>query len=213
VVGDVRQYTLRDAAAPEVFAPRTQQPWLIASTRDLVLRAAGGTDPAEAARAAAAVIRALDPEVPITAIRPMEEIAAASLTRPRFQSAALMVFAAAALLLACFGIYGAVAMTVTERTREFGIRLAVGASGRNVLWRAARYGAVPAAAGLIAGIPLAIGAGRIVRQQLYGVGPSDVATLSIVSASLGLVALIAAVVPACRAMRIDPATTLRHEAT
>ena len=94
---------------------------------------------------------------------------------------------------------------------EIGIRLALGASRRDVLARAARYGALPTMAGLVLGIPLAVVAGRIVRQQLYGIGPADWVTLVGVGASMAVVATVAALLPAMRAARIDPAGILRHD--
>jgi putative ABC transport system permease protein len=116
-----------------------------------------------------------------------------------------------AVLLAAFGIYGAVTSAVAERRREFGVRLALGASQGNVLVNAARCGATPTVLGIAAGIPLALAAGRLVREQLYGVGPTDWPTILMVVTFMTAVAVAAALAPAVRAARIEPAVVLNHE--
>jgi putative ABC transport system permease protein len=115
------------------------------------------------------------------------------------------------VLLAGFGIYGTVTSAVAERRRELGIRLALGATRSSVFIRAARYGALPTILGLTAGGPLAVAAGRLLRQQLYGVGPTDWPTLLLVTAFMSMVSLAAAFLPAVQATRVDPASVLRHE--
>jgi putative ABC transport system permease protein len=154
-------------------------------------------------------IRALDGDIPIGELRPMGEVVDGSLRRPRVQSIAMLTFAATAVLLAAFGIYGAVATAVIERRREFGVRLALGARPLDVWWAAARDGAVPALIGLAAGVPLAFGSGWVLRQQLFAIGPADGPTLLAVTAVLAIVAILAAVVPAWRATRVDPVIAIR----
>jgi putative ABC transport system permease protein len=122
-----------------------------------------------------------------------------------------MRFAAIAVLLATFGIYGAVMSAVVVWRREIGVRLALGESRRSILWRATRYGAMPTLAGLILGVPLALGAGQLLARQLFAVGPMDLPTLLAAAAGLGAVGLVAALVPAWQAIRVNPASTLRHE--
>jgi putative ABC transport system permease protein len=209
VVGDVREVALAVPPGPAIYAPKTQQPWMRSETRDLVVRSAAGL--AVLAPAIHTVIRELEPDVPRPAVLPIEDVMAQALTRPGFYASAVATFALTAVLLAAFGIFGTVASAVTERRREIGIRLALGASRRDVLTRAARYGALPTMAGLVLGIPLTFLAGRVVRQQLYGVGPADWVTLVSVGGSMALVAGIAALLPAIRATRIDPAAILRHD--
>ena len=209
VVGDVRDVALTVGSGPAIYAPKTQQPWLRSETRDLVVRSA--SDIAIVAPAIHAVIRELEPDLPRPAVLPMQEVVARALTRPGFYASAVASFALTALLLAAFGIFGTVASAVTERRRELGIRLALGASTREVLVRAARYGAMPAFAGVILGAPLTFVAGGIVRQQLYGVAPADWVTLAAVGGLMSLAAATAALLPAVRATRIDPAGILRHE--
>ena len=209
VVGDVRELALRIPAGPGLYAPKTQEPWLRHETRDLVVRvAAGAPSPASAIQAA---LRELEPDIPRSPVQPMETVLAGALTRPRFYAASVATFAVVALLLASFGIYGTVASAVAERRRELGVRLALGATGGDVLVRAARYGAVPTLLGLAAGIPLALASGRVLRDQLYGVEPVDWPTLLAVGLCMAAIGIAAAVLPSLRAARIDPAVTLRHE--
>ena len=209
VVGDVRELALRVAPSPGIYAPKTQQPWLRYETRDLVVRTRA--DLSTLAPALKAALRELEPDMAQTPVQPMEEVVAGALKRPRFYAAALAAFAGCAVLLAAFGIYGAVASAVAVRRRELGVRLALGASRPNILLRSATSGAGPTLVGVAAGIPLALMAGRLLREQLYGVAPMDVATLIGVAAFMAIVTLVAAVTPAIRATRIDPVVVLKHE--
>jgi putative ABC transport system permease protein len=209
VVGDVRELALRIPAGPGVYAPKTQQPWLRHETRDLVVRvAAGAPSPATAIHAA---LRELEPDIPRSPVLPMDAVIANALKRPGFYASAVAAFALIAVLLAGFGIYGTVASAIAERRRELGVRLALGASPGDVLVRAARYGAAPTLAGLVAGVPLALASGRIVREQLYGIEPADWPTLLTVVVCMSAIGITAALLPSIRAARIDPAVTLRHE--
>ncbi len=117
-----------------------------------------------------------------------------------------------AVLLAGFGIYGAVTSAVAVRRRELGVRLALGASERSVLMRAAGYGTLPTLAGLAIGLPLALLAGRLVHDQLYGIGPADWPTILLVAGFMTIVVVASALIPAVQATRIDPARVLQHEA-
>jgi putative ABC transport system permease protein len=210
VVGDVREIALRVAPAPGIYAPKTQQPWMRHETRDLVIRTR--TDAAALAASIAAVLRDLEPDIPRSPVLRMDQVVAGALTRPGFHAAAVASFALTAVLLAAFGIYGTVTSAVAERRRELGVRLALGASHGNVLLRAARSGAMPTLIGLAAGIPLALAAGRVVREQLYGIGPSDLPTIFAVAGVMTLVTIGAALAPAVKATRIDPVVVLRHDA-
>ena len=209
VVGDVRELALRIPPAPVIYAPKTQGPWMRHETRDLVVRSAA--DAAAIAPAIQTVLRELEPEMPRPQVLRMEDVIAGSLTRPGFYASAVATFALTAVLLAGFGIYGTVTSAVAERRRELGVRLALGATRGSVFIRTARYGAVPTILGLAAGLPLALAAGRLLRQQLYGVAPSDWPTLLLVALFLSTVALAAAFLPALHATRVDPASALRHE--
>jgi putative ABC transport system permease protein len=209
VVTDVRELALRVPPAPGIYAPKTQQPWMRHETRDLVIRTDG--DMTALAPGIQAVLRELEPDMPHSPVQRMEDVIGGALARPRFYASAVAAFAVTALLLAGFGIYGTVASAVALRRRELGVRLALGASRRNVLVRAARAGATPTLLGLAAGVPLALAAGRIVREQLYGIGPTDWPTIVLVGGFMAAVTLVAALWPAVQAMRIDPAAVLMHE--
>jgi putative ABC transport system permease protein len=209
VVGDVRELALRLAAGPGIYAPKTQQPWMRHETRDLVIRST--TEAGALAPAIHTVLRDLEPDMPRSPVQSMTDVIGGALARPRFHAASVASFASIAVLLAAFGIYGTVRSAVSERRRELGVRLALGASSTHVLARAARYGAAPTFLGIVAGVPLAFAAGRAVRQQLYGVGPADTTTLLVVIAFMAIVAAAAAIMPALEAIRIDPAVVLKHE--
>ena len=210
VVGDVRELALRLPPGPGIYAPNTQLPWLKHETRDLVIRTTADT--AAIAPALQAVIRELEPDIPRSPVQRMDDVVGGALARPGFYATAVASFAAIAVLLAGFGIYGTVTSAVAERRRELGVRLALGASRRDVLVRAARCGLTPTLLGLAAGVPLALAGGRIVREQLYGIGPADWPTILLVLGVMSAVALVAALGPAVRATRIDPVLVLKHEA-
>ena len=209
VVGDVRELALRLAPAPGIYAPKTQPPWMQHETRDLVVRSTA--DIGVLAPAIAAALREVEPDIPRSPVQRMDDVVGGALTRPRFHAATAGIFAIIATLLAVFGIFGAVTSAVADRRRELGVRLALGATPADILRRAASYGAVPTLLGLTAGIPLALSAGWILRQQLYGVGPTDARTLAAVFTLMTVVTVVAALVPAVNAMRIDAATVLKHE--
>ena len=209
VVGDIREFSLRTPPGPGIFAPKTQAPWLVHETRDMVVRTSSGPD--SIAPRIAAIVQELEPDLPLGPIQTMDELVGLSLDRTRFYAWAVALFATIAVLLGGFGIYGVVASAVIQRTRELGVRLALGASRADILARAAGFGVIPALAGLIAGLPLAFGAGLIVRQQLFSVEPSDPLTLIGVVTSMAAVGLVAAILPAVRATRVDPAAVLRSQ--
>jgi putative ABC transport system permease protein len=175
----------------------------------LVARASG--DPAALATAMTAAVTAVDPEQPVADVRPMTEIVSADLARPRFTLAVLGVFAAVALVLAAIGLYGVVAFNAGRRTREIGVRIALGATRgdvvRLVVERTLRY----VGAGLAAGTLAALASGRLVAGVLHGVTPADPITLVAASLVLGSVATLAAYLPARRATAVNPAVTLRAE--
>ena len=210
VVADVRELALRVPPAPGIYAPKTQQPWMQHETRELVIRS--DADTAALAPAIRTVLRELEQDMPLAPIQRMDDVVDAALARPGFYASALGGFAIVAVLLALFGIYGTVTSAVALRRRELSVRLVLGASRRDVLVRAARVGATPTLIGLAAGVPLALAGGRILRDQLYGIAPTDWSTIVLAAVCMAAVALAAAVGPAVRAMRLDPAVVLKHEA-
>ncbi len=179
-------------------------------TRELVIRT--NADTAALAPAIRTVLRELEQDMPLAPIQRMDDVVGGALARPGFYASAVAGFAVTAVLLAAFGIYGTVTSAVALRRRELGVRLALGASRRDVLMRAAGGGATPTLLGLAAGVPLALAAGRMLRDQLYGIAPTDWSTIVLVAGFMAAVALAAAMWPAVQAMRIDPAVVLKHEA-
>jgi putative ABC transport system permease protein len=157
------------------------------------------------------VIHQLDAELPVPAFRSMDELVAASVAPRRFQMTLVLLFAAAALLLASLGIYGVVSYSVGQRSAEMGIRIALGAAPasirRMVLWQ----GLTPVLAGLVAGVAASLALGRLLASLLFGVAAGDPATVSVVVLLLTLVAAVATYVPARRATRVDPVRALREE--
>jgi len=166
-------------------------------------------------RAAAATIRdavrAADPNLPLYDMKPMEALLANSLAPRRFAMRILGLFAAAALLLAALGLYGVLTCAVTERTREIGIRIALGAERGAVMWLVVGQGLRLAAAGVAIGIAAAALFGRLIESQLFEVRAFDPLTIAAMACALMAAALLASWLPARRAMRADPAVTLRYE--
>ena len=156
-------------------------------------------------------IVALDSGVPVYQVATMDQLLRASVATQRFNLFLLVLFASLALSLAAVGIYGVVAFGVSRRTREIGIRLALGAHPRDVLWFVVRQGMQHVVVGIVLGITGALALTRLMASLLYSVSPTDPATFVVVSVLLGLVALIACYVPARRAMRVDPIVALRTE--
>ena len=153
----------------------------------------------------------MDKDLPVTDVETMGTIMEASLAQPRFRTFLLGVFAALALILAATGIFGVVAYSVSSRTNEIGIRVALGASSGAILRMVLRETLLLASAGLAVGIPSALAASRLVGQLLFGVSANDPATLAAVAITLVAVAALAGYIPARRAVRVDPTVALRYE--
>jgi predicted permease len=156
-------------------------------------------------------VRAIDPGLPIVQLRTMDDVVGASLTRQRFLSLLLGIFAAVALLLAAIGTYGVLAYMVSERHREIGIRMALGAGNGQVIGLVLKQGITIAAIGIVAGVAGALALSRITRSLLYGVDPADPATFVTVIAVISFVATAACVIPMRRATRVDPLTAIRAD--
>ncbi len=213
VVGDVRFTGLDAEGAADVYVPYTQTQqqtavWL-ANIFCLAVRTRG--EPGLLAPVVRRELRALDPDVAASSIRPMDEAIDASLADRRFQTVLLEIFGAAALLLALAGIYAVTAFSVVERTREIGVRLSLGSTRGRILSLIARQSLLPVAAGLAAGGAAALALGRLLSGLLVGVAANDVATLAGAAGALALFAAAACVVPALRATRIDPVKALRAD--
>ncbi len=176
----------------------------------LLVRAAAG-DPADLIEPVRRVAASLDPELPLSQVRTMDEGVAADFASQRSTAVLLGGLASVALLLASTGLYGVMALSVTQRTRELGIRLALGAPRARVLRLVLRQGAVLTGIGVSGGLVAALFAGRLLASALYGVTPTDPATLLVVPGVLALAALLACWLPAYRATRVDPMVALREE--
>jgi ABC-type antimicrobial peptide transport system permease subunit len=152
-----------------------------------------------------------DPQLPITLVKTMNEVAEGSFAARRFYMLLLALFAGLALLLAAVGIYGVMSYAVTQRTQEIGIRMALGARGSDVLKLIIRNGLTLTMVGVVIGIAGAVALTRLLRTLLFGVTPTDSLTFITVSAVLILVALLACYLPARRATKVDPLVALRYE--
>jgi putative ABC transport system permease protein len=213
VVADVRHQGLESEANPRVYLPHTQvmermQTSLLRSMT-LVLRSASAPEPLIAG--VRQQVGEVDREQPLSNIRTMRQVVAASLAQRTFTTSLLGAFAALALLLALIGVYGLVSNTVAQRTQEIGIRMALGAQTRDVLRLVLRQGLTLALAGTAIGLAAAFGLTRLMKNLLFGVGPTDPLTFSAIAMLLLLTALAACWIPARRATKIDPLTALRHE--
>jgi putative ABC transport system permease protein len=176
---------------------------------NVALRTAG--DPRALASAVRGEVSRLDPELPVTKLRTMEQVLDSSLAPRRLSMWLLTVFATAALLLAALGIYGVMAYAVTRRTREIGIRMALGASRAGVLRSVVGEGMKLVAFGLIGGVAASLALTRLMAKMLYGVSATDPLTFTVVAMLLCAVSLAANVVPARRAAGVDPMSALRHD--
>ena len=212
VVGDIHDEGLNKAARPEMYTPVAQTPpmlWALMQ-RSLVLVARGapgaGTPSVRALREAAARV---DRNLPLAEPRGMEEIVAASIATSRFTTMLLSALSAIGLLLAAVGIYGVIAYFVTQRVPEIGVRVALGATPRGILALVLRSGMRPVLLGVALGVAGSLAASRLLRGLLYGVSPTDATTVVAVVAVLIATALLAGLVPARRAARVDPATVTR----
>jgi putative ABC transport system permease protein len=210
VVEDVRDRSLASDGRPLVYFVHDQFP---VAPLSVVMRTAG--DPAALIKPAREVLAALDPAIPMYSVRTMSEWVAGSMARRRFYATLIATFAALALGLAGVGVYGVLAQGVGERTREIGLRVALGAAPREVTGLVVRQGLAPAAAGIAIGVALALGLTRLLARtltpMLFKVAPADLTTYLVVTAFILGVALLAALVPARRAARVDPVVALRSE--
>jgi ABC-type lipoprotein release transport system permease subunit len=154
-------------------------------------------------------LRAQDPTLPIVKMRTMNEVFADSAARPRFLAELLGIFAALALVLAAIGTYGILSYSVSERTKEIGIHMALGATRGSVLGMILGQGMRLTTVGLVAGLIASFGLTRLLQAQLFNVKPTDPATLGVVTGFIAVIAFIACYVPAQRATRVDPMVTLR----
>jgi len=206
VVADVRHGTLAAASRQVAYFPHAQRP---SGGMELVIRTAA-TDPS-VATAIRDVIHRMDPDLPVDAITPMTEIVRASLSDRELEFAVLGTFALIAVVLATTGIYGVMTYTISQRAQEFGIRLALGASPRNIVQLVSAEGLRLTLAGTLVGLAGAWAGSQMLGGLLFGIGPSNPVILASAAALLAFTALAACVVPGLRAVRVDPLTSLRSQ--
>ncbi len=206
VVGDVRDESLGKDPGPMMYAPFTQAPFwgaIIVSRTSLSM--------GEFADAMRRDAGAIDRDLPVTDLLALPDAISKSVAQPRFRTQLLGLFGAMALVLAAAGIFGVISYSVSSRTHEIGIRVALGAQRGAILWMVLRETLFITLIGLVIGIPCALAASRLVGHMLFDVSPNDPVTLAAVALILAAVAALAGYVPARRAMRVDPIVALRHE--
>jgi putative ABC transport system permease protein len=206
VVGDVHQLGLDTAPEPTVYWPHSE---LVMSGMTILVRTSN--DPLALLSTIRNQLQQLDPELPMAAVATMDQLLADSLSRSRFTMLLLGIFAVVALVLAAVGIYGLIAYSVTQRTQELGIRIALGAQRRDVLRLVLVQGTRLTLLGVAIGVLAALTLSRLLGALLFGVSATDPLTFAGVAGLLAVVALLACFIPARRATRVDPTVALRYE--
>ncbi len=206
VVGHVKVKGVAEEATIEMYMPYAQGAYAPIS---LILRTTG--DPRSVASAARNAVLSIDPELPVYNIQMMDELLDDTVVERRLAMTLLTIFAILALVLVAVGIYGVMSYTVSQRTREIGIRMALGAQQTNLLSLVVRQATILALIGLAIGMVAAYGLTRLLGSMLFGVQPTDPMTFGFVSIFLAVVALVASYIPARRASRVDPLVALRYE--
>ncbi|HEX7333155.1 MAG TPA: ABC transporter permease [Pyrinomonadaceae bacterium] len=206
IVGDVHHNSLTRSATPELYLPHQQNSWpwgnfLVRTTND----------PAGLTRSFTEAIRSTDKTVPVTRVRPLTEAISDTISQPRFYALLFGLFGATGLLLTLTGIYSVISYTVSNHTREIGIRMALGAQGRDVLKLIVGKGLVLTLIGIGIGLLGAFGITRVMQTLLFGVSATDWLTFTVVAMLLAFVGLLATVIPARRATKVDPLVALRYE--
>jgi putative ABC transport system permease protein len=206
IVADVHVRGARGTNVVETYIPYWHRP---EAGTNVILKTAG--DPAALSEPLRRVVRDLDPGIAVASVATLDEIVAQSMGDSRFYATLVAIFAALALVLAAVGIYGVMSYAVTQRTREIGVRLALGAAERQIFGLVVGESLKLAAVGLALGLAGSIALGKAIGGMLFGVGGTDAVTFGGTAVLLAGVAFLAAYVPARRAMRIDPMEALRVE--
>jgi putative ABC transport system permease protein len=210
VVRDLHESGLQDEVHPELYQLTSQvPPDSVSFMMRIVLRTAG--DPRSLAAGVQDVVHHVDPNQPVSRVRTMEQVVGNTLAKPRFSLLLLGLFAALALVLSMVGIYGVTAYSVSQRRRELGLRMALGAQRQGIVGMVVRNTATLAGIGIVLGIAAAVALTRLLASLLFGVGAIDPMTFAAVALGLLLIAVSAAWLPARRAARVDPMVALRNE--
>jgi predicted permease len=207
VVGDTKYESLREEVPYELYVPYTQRNYV----NSMIAYVRASSDPAGLISTVRRVVAELDPDVPLSQMRTLDRQLENSLITERLLATLAAGFGLLATLLAAVGLYGVMAFMVARRTREIGIRMALGASGASVIWLVMREVALLVGLGVVIGLPAALGLTRLVEAQLFGVAPSDVLTLSLATLGIAVVAMLSGYLPARRATGIDPMRALHWE--
>jgi len=214
VVADVKNDSLTEAPRQEVYVPLRQREAAIDGMgfeRQMTLAVRTSGEPLELAKAIRQEVGGIDPSVPVASVRTMEQILATVTVQPRFNMILLGIFAAVALVMASVGIYGVLSYSVTQRTQEIGIRLALGAGQGDVLKMVVSQGMLLALTGIVIGVASSFALTRLMAGLLYGVSATDPVTFAAIAFLLAGVALLACYLPARRASKVDPTIALRYE--
>jgi predicted permease len=206
IVGSVSHSSLTVASQPEIYLPAQQKPSPI-----LTLVARTTSDPRSLAGAVRREVAGLDKDFPVANVKFMDELIAKSVAQPRVYALLLGIFAALALVLATIGIYGVMSYSVTQRTHEIGIRMALGAQRADVLKLIIKHAMTLGLFGVVLGLPASFVLTRLIATQLYGVGAGDPITYIAVPIILLLVVFMASLIPALRATKVDPLVAVRYE--
>jgi putative ABC transport system permease protein len=206
IVGNVKSDGFDQPDQPHLYHPIFQFP-----SYAMAIYLKTDVAPSSVTQALREQVRAVDRDLPVFGETTMTQVAAESVSRRKFAMQLVGLFGVLALLLAGVGIYGVIAYSVTQRTREIGIRVALGASRTAILRWVLRQGMILTVAGIAVGLIGAVALTRLLRSLLFGVGPMDVVTYGVLAVVLGVVALIACYVPARRATKVDPLIALRYE--
>jgi putative ABC transport system permease protein len=206
IIADARTESLADAGIPQIYVDIYQRP-----AKFLAVYLRGQVDPAVILAQVRTQIQSVDAELPVFHAETLDDVLSSSLSVRRFSMEMVALFAGTALLLAALGIYGTISFLVNEQSREIAIRLALGAQRRDILKMVLHQGLTLAAAGAGVGLVGALVVSHLMAGLLYGVSPYDLSTFAGVTAVLTAVAIAASYVPALRAMRLDPITTLHAE--
>jgi putative ABC transport system permease protein len=207
VVGDAKQFDIGEPQRPQIYTSYAQNPHIFGT---LVVRA-HGVEPLSLAKSVKEAVWSVDPEQPVWKVRTLEYLLTQNVADRRFILSLMACFAGLAMLLTALGIYGVISYTVTQRTHEIGVRIALGAQSRDVLRLVIRQGMVLTLIGVGAGLAAAFAVTRLMSGLLYGVSATDPLTYAGVALLLALVSLVACYIPARRAMRVNPLVALRYE--
>jgi putative ABC transport system permease protein len=206
VVSDVKINSLSAPKFEEMYLPYMQSPWMAMT---FVVRSGSASQPLVAA--VREQIRAIDPDLPVDGVESLDHLVSQSVGQPRLLMALVTAFGGLAILLAAIGIYGVVAYSVSQRLREMGIRMALGAAPRDILRLVVSQGMRLALAGIVIGFVASLWLSKFLASELFATEPKDPLTFSLVALVLACVALTACWIPARRAMRVDPMVALRYE--